>query len=304
MSRKKCNDVDRDTSHDVRAMRIETVKTNSSRIVLVIASVIIASIARTAMRTSSRAMLSLCAILITLSGCAKHKQARVPVQPPKRGFQAPVEPARIGTKEKGEASWYGEPYNGRRSASGEIFDMEQLTAAHRTYPFQTWVEVTNLDNGKKVDVRITDRGPFVDGRVIDLSRAAAREIDLLRTGVAKVELKVIEAPSIVATVRPPSNSEPFNPPTAPSDPRPSPSNPEPARAGEFVVQAGAFASRDRAEALASSLLIVGEARLVPNTADPPLWRVWVGKNLTLDLAQKLAEEVKAITGQAVVVRGR
>src|SRR3569832_1790235 len=98
-------------------------------------------------------------MLLALSGCAKHKLARAPVQSPKRGVQAPVEPARIGTREKGEASWYGEPYHGRRAASGEIFDMEQLTAAHRTLPFQTWVMVTNLDNGKKVDVRITDRGP-------------------------------------------------------------------------------------------------------------------------------------------------
>ncbi|MEO5924565.1 MAG: septal ring lytic transglycosylase RlpA family protein [Bryobacteraceae bacterium] len=246
-----------------------------------------------------RTLLLLCAIFITLTGCAKHKQARVSVPSPKRGFQAPVEPARIGDKEKGEASWYGEPYNGRRAASGEIFDMEQLTAAHRTLPFQTWVEVTNLDNGKQVDVRITDRGPFVDGRIIDLSRGAAREIDLLRTGIAKVELKVIEAPKMISR-----NNEPFTLPTSPSDLSSSPSEPRPTPSGEFVVQAGAFASRDRAEALASSLLIVGEARVVASEATPPLWRVWVGENLTLDLAQKLAEEVKALTGQSVVVRGR
>lgn len=187
---------------------------------------------------------------------------------------APLKPAAIGTTEKGEASWYGEPYNGRRAASGEIFDMEQLTAAHRTLPFQTWVQVTNLNNGKQVDVRITDRGPFVDGRIIDLSRAAAREIDMLRTGVARVELRVIKAPE-----------------SAPST-------------GEFAVQAGAFSSRDRAEAVRTSLLEMGDARLVPTDANPPLWRVWVGKDLTLDLAQKLAGEVKAVTGQAVIVHSR
>ena len=278
-------------ARETKAMLANT-KTHSSRIVLVISRDLIASFTHSCSRTT----LLLCTIFIALSGCAKHKQASVSVKPPKRSFQAPVEPARIGTKEKGEASWYGEPYNGRRAASGEIFDMEQLTAAHRTFPFQTWVEVTNLDNGKKVEVRITDRGPFVDGRVIDLSRAAAREIDLLRSGIAKVELRVIEGPTMVAAIREPAR-EPINLPEAPSDPTPSPS-------GEFVVQAGAFASRDRAEALASSLLIVGEARLVPNSADPPLWRVWIGKNLTLDLAQRLAEQVKAVSGQAVVVRGR
>lgn len=163
--------------------------------------------------------------------------------------------------------------------------MEQLTAAHRTLPFQTWVQVTNLNNGKQVDVRITDRGPFVDGRIIDLSRAAAREIDLVRTGIAPVELRVIEAP------------KPEIPSTSASDPVPSPT-------GEFAVQAGAFSSRDRAEALQVSLLKVGDARLVPTETTPPLWRVWVGKDLTLDLATKLAEEVKALTGQSVIVRSR
>src|SRR6185369_12667860 len=98
--------------------------------------------------------------------------------------------------------------HGRRSASGEIFDKEQLTAAHRTLPFQTWVEVTNLDNGKHVDVRIIDRGPFVDGRIIDLSRGAAREIDLLRTGIAKVELRVIEAPKVLSRAADPLTSSP------------------------------------------------------------------------------------------------
>ena len=81
-----------------------------------------------------------------------------------------------------------------RSASGEIYDMEKLTAAHRRLPFQTWVEVTNLSNGKHVDVRITDRGPFVEGRIIDLSLAAAREIDMVGAGTARVRLKVIVAP--------------------------------------------------------------------------------------------------------------
>lgn len=159
--------------------------------------------------------------------------------------------------------------------------MEQLTAAHRTLPFQTWVEVTNLDNGKQVDVRITDRGPFVDGRIIDLSRGAAREIDLLRTGIAKVQLKVIEPRQQSAADVPK--------PATPS--------------GEFTVQVGAFSDRDRAERVRASLLRT-DARLVPTAATPPLWRVWVGENLTLDLATKLAQDVKVITGQAVVVRSR
>jgi rare lipoprotein A len=105
-----------------------------------------------------------------------------------------VKPAPIGQTETGIASWYGVPYNGRRSANGEIFDMEKLTAAHRSLPFDTWVEVTNLENKKRVDVRITDRGPFVKGRIIDLSQAAAREIDMITAGVVRVKLKVISKP--------------------------------------------------------------------------------------------------------------
>lgn len=73
--------------------------------------------------------------------------------------------------------------------------MTKLTAAHRSFPFDTWVEVTNLSNKKRVDVRITDRGPFVDGRIIDLSLAAAREIDMVREGIVRVKLKVIRKPA-------------------------------------------------------------------------------------------------------------
>jgi rare lipoprotein A len=121
-----------------------------------------------------------------LSGCAKKTSAHVP---------SPVKPARSGETETGIASWYGPPYQGRHSANGEIFDTEKLTAAHRSLPFDTWVEVTNLVNNKHVDVRITDRGPFVDGRIIDLSLAAAREIDMVGVGIVRVRIKVIRKPA-------------------------------------------------------------------------------------------------------------
>jgi rare lipoprotein A len=125
------------------------------------------------------------ATLLACSGCATHSRAHVP--PPSR-------PARIGLTETGIASWYGIPFDGRRTASGEIFDMRRLTAAHRTLPFNTWLEVTNLSNGKRVDVRITDRGPFIKGRIIDLSLGAAREIDMVREGIVPVRIKVIRPP--------------------------------------------------------------------------------------------------------------
>src|SRR5271166_1982280 len=124
------------------------------------------------------------ALALSMS-CARKTSAHVP---------PPVKPARIGETETGIASWYGVPYNGRRSANGETYDMEKLTAAHRTLPFDTWVEVTNLTNNKRVEVRITDRGPFVNGRIIDLSLAAAREVDLVTAGIVRVRIKVIKKP--------------------------------------------------------------------------------------------------------------
>ena len=107
---------------------------------------------------------------------------------------ATPKPARIGSKQQGIASWYGEPYHGRQAANGEIYNMDALTAAHKTLPFETWVRVKNLSNKKTTEVRITDRGPFVAGRIIDLSRASAREIELVGPGTARVRLEVIKPP--------------------------------------------------------------------------------------------------------------
>jgi rare lipoprotein A len=97
--------------------------------------------------------------------------------------------------EFGIASWYGPPYNNRRGANGEIYDMNRLTAAHRTLPLNTVVRVTNLANERSVVVRITDRGPFIDGRIVDLSLAAARALDLWNAGTSRVKLEVLSAPA-------------------------------------------------------------------------------------------------------------
>src|SRR5271166_2248478 len=105
--------------------------------------------------------------------CARKKRVASVGVPLPRGA-----PAQIVSPETGLASWYGHPYHGRPAANGEIYDMEGFTAAHRTLPFGTWVRVVNLSNDKTVDVRITDRGPFVENRIIDLSHAAARAIGL------------------------------------------------------------------------------------------------------------------------------
>jgi len=208
--------------------------------------------------------------LMLLSSCA-HRIARV---------NPPVAPARLGMTETGVASWYGVPYHGRHSASGEIYDMEQLTAAHRDLPFQTWVEVTNLSNGKQVDVRINDRGPFVKGRILDLSQAAARDIDMLRAGTARVRLKVIPPPSVQSA--------------------PGPSPP----ANGYTVQAGVFSDPDRAESLRTALEnFFADARMLSNGRTPILWRVIVGREMTWEQATELAVRVRQKAGAAIVVRG-
>jgi rare lipoprotein A len=99
-----------------------------------------------------------------------------------------------GYHERGVASWYGHPFHGRPTSSGERYDMNEMTAAHTTLPLPTWVEVTNLDNGKRITVKVNDRGPFVDKRLIDLSRAAASALDIVRAGTARVEVRALDGP--------------------------------------------------------------------------------------------------------------
>ena len=198
------------------------------------------------------------------TGCAKKKR--------------PVAVARIAlpqvaSPETGLASWYGHPYHGRPSASGEIYDMETLVAAHRTLPFGTFVRVTNLGNEKTVDVRIIDRGPFVDGRIIDLSHAAARAIDLIGPGVAQVRMDIISFPAV------------------------------PASNNLFAVQAGAFRDKSRADQLRAAMQQeYGSARLVLKDGAPPLWRVLVGRESSQLRANVLAERVRSERGDAFVVR--
>jgi hypothetical protein len=127
-----------------------------------------------------------------LAACAPANQAAVagggaPAAEPAMGVVLPLLAAF-----EGNASWYGPGFAGRRTTSGEIFDPGQLTAAHRTLPFGTVLRVTNLANGLSVQVRINDRGPFKPDRVIDLSRAAAEEIDMVRSGLARVRVEPLQ----------------------------------------------------------------------------------------------------------------
>lgn len=103
------------------------------------------------------------------------------------------------TLQTGEASWYGPGFHGKTTANGETYDQNALTAAHRTLPFDTRVRVVNMENGKSVVVRINDRGPYVGNRVIDLSRKAAQEIDMIETGVARVRILLIDSKEPINT---------------------------------------------------------------------------------------------------------
>ena len=107
-----------------------------------------------------------------------------------------------GHVERGVASWYGEKFHGRLTSSGEPYDMYVMTAAHKTLPLPTYARVTNLANGRSVVVKVNDRGPFVDNRIVDLSYAAAARLDMLRAGTAMVELKVIEPGAAAAQAQP------------------------------------------------------------------------------------------------------
>ena len=207
--------------------------------------------------------------LFALAGCGrkKVKVAAVPRGGPVNGSRgkakaAPLPPPPLGTVETGVASWYGVPYHGRQAANGEIYDMEKLTAAHRTLPFSTWVRVENLANGKGVEVRITDRGPFIADRIIDLSHAAAREIEMIGPGTANVRVVVIA----------------------------NPENPEPA---VFAVQVGLFRNRENAERLRDRLTVLyGTAQLVERSGVVPLYRVIAGAEGTPEGAEQMAVRIR------------
>ena len=123
------------------------------------------------------------ALLALLGGCARAVSTGPPVT------------AALGREEVGMASWYGVPHHGRRTASGEVFDMHQLTAAHRTLPFGTRVLVVNRGTNQSAEVRINDRGPFVEGRILDVSYAAARLLGAIGPGTIPVRLRVVALPT-------------------------------------------------------------------------------------------------------------
>ncbi len=153
--------------------------------------------------------------------------------------------------ETGVASWYGYGHEGRTTANGEAFDTELVAAAHKTLPLPCYVEVTNLQNGRKLRVRVNDRGPFVDGRIIDLTHAAAEKLGYAGQGTTKVRVRYLgpAEPSAVS-------------PRAPAVVMAAFATAAPRRNAAFAVQAGAFSQRDNAEHAAR---VLGQAKVTPVT---------------------------------------
>ena len=170
-----------------------------------------------------------------------------------------------GFRERGTASWYGSDFHGKRPANGEIYDMDGMTAAHQTLPSGTLVRVSNLENNREVEVRINDRGPFVQGRIIDLSREAAKRIGMMGAGTARVEIAAVGQAIKPGTGR-----------VVPVD----------FSSGNFTFQVGAFIDKNNAERLKARL-----AGKYPNAhivtydrGDQVFYRVRVGQSKNLNQA--------------------
>lgn len=178
----------------------------------------------------------------------------------------------VGYVEQGIASWYGPDFHGARTATGETYDMNAMSGAHPTLPLPTWVRVTNLDNGRSVVVRLNDRGPFSKDRIIDLSRAAATELDMITSGTARVEVRSL------------AGGTPPSPPAA-----------------SYYAQAGAFASRENAEALAGRLRDAGIGGVSVSEASVDgqrMFRVRAGPVASLVEFDALIERLIAAGAQA------
>jgi rare lipoprotein A len=194
---------------------------------------------------------------------------------------------------RGTASWYGPGFDRRPTASGERYDRRALTAAHPSFPFGTLVRVTNLDNGNQVVVRINDRGPFSKRRIIDLSYAAARELDMLGRGTAEVELALIardEAPPVMMLAA--------NPPAAPAAPI-AVGGVEPFPEIRYTVQVGAFGDPDRAATLQRELTAAYPEAAV--RSDGTWNRVQLGLFAEREQAESLRRELLSLGLTALVV---
>jgi rare lipoprotein A len=257
-------------------------------------------------RRDNRAAVTMVVSLVSflLTGCGEHKQAQVNVPPPppisapvtqatsvnaeppaktaplpatapseEDAFHIPANAKPISV-ETGLASWYGGPYNKRRGSNGEVYNMYAMTAAHRTLPLGSIVRVTNVKTGRSALVRITDRGPFVQGRVLDLSQTAAKKVDVWQAGVAMVRIEVMRAPSSLET------------------------------GGRWAVQIGAFEKEHSADKVADHLSHRYQTAKV-QCFSSPIGDWWVRVRVQDDdrkLAEEVAHQTQTPQGSIFLVR--
>jgi rare lipoprotein A len=203
-------------------------------------------------------------LLALLAGCSRAVVTTRP-EPPAAGFE-----------EVGLASWYGAPHHGRRTASGEVYDMNQMTAAHKTLPFGTLLLVTNRDTSRTAEVRINDRGPFVKGRILDVSYAAARRLGVIAEGVFPVRLRIISLPGGKAEI--------------------------PARPASFTGETGPVTARAGAETLSREVGGVATVAEVA-VADRTVYRVDLGSYAT-PMQARAATQPLAARGFPLLVAPR
>lgn len=235
------------------------------------------------------------AAALALGGCGFFRPKPEPVS------------AEPGATQTGVASWYGPGFHGRRTANGEIYNQYDLTAAHQTLPHGTRLRVTNLSNGRIVLVRINDRGPFVDDRIIDLSYTAAQSIGMIGPGTAPVRIEVLstaEAAGMAAADQSRRRAAAPSPrPPAPSSPPPIASAP---RSSSYAVQVGSFADYDGARAAQQALASRGATvRLGLVEEDGgSYYRLRLGPFRQQAEAARAAERINALGFPAVVVGDR
>ena len=193
-------------------------------------------------------------------------------------------PSSKGYRERGQASWYGTKFHGKRTSSGEPYDLYAMTAAHKTLPLPTYVEVINLDNNRSVIVKVNDRGPFHEGRIIDLSYSAAAKLGILGKGTGHVEVRAIDP---LASSRVPDNS----PVLVQTNTRAKTSD------SQLFLQVGAFQSRDNAERLRNNIQAqnLGGVRIVEaDTERGTFFKVQVGPLSDTGEADRVAQALQPL----------
>lgn len=246
---------------------------------------------RTTLHFFTRRWISLVIVVAAAVGCSTIDSTRPTREPPSRPYKVdgkwyqPRSHSR-GFRQHGIASWYGKKFHGRKTSNGETYNMYGISAAHKTLPFNTVVRVHNLDNGKKVDVRINDRGPFVRGRIIDLSYGAAKKVGLVGPGTARVKIVALGA------VRGPKQLEREDRTYVPVD----------FEKGVFTFQVGAFRDKNNAEKLRAKLDARYQNAHITTYESPDgvFYRVRVGRFTTLEQARR-GEEILVRDGYVPMI---